>query len=284
MVDYGSTLWALPLTALITGLLGGLHCLGMCGGVSGSIALATPPAGGAVSGRAFPVPVHAAANSAPAAGRPWAAETNVLAFNAGRIASYSVAGAFAGAVGGIASGWNPTAVISDTQAIRTGLFVFANLMIVLAGLYLLGVPQLLAPLERAGGLIWRKIAPLTRPLLPLQSPAHAALFGAAWGWIPCGMVYAMLLTAIGAGSAAAGALTMLAFGVGTLPAMLAAGFAGGAIARWTRHPRVRLVAGLAVIAIGIYGLLRLGSLEQLQAFGAYCSTVFQSAASNGGGS
>lgn len=281
MVDPGVTFWTLPLTAFTTGLLGGLHCLGMCGGVSGSIALATTAPGQAGARQPFPVPVHAAAGSSAAVSRPWAAETNVMAFNAGRLASYSLAGALAGMVGGIAAGWGPSAVISETTAARTALFVFANLMIVLAGLYLLGLPQLLAPLERAGGLVWRKISPLTRPLLPLRSPAQAALFGAVWGWIPCGMVYAMLLTAIGAGSAAAGALTMLAFGAGTLPAMLTAGFVGGAAARWTRHPRVRLVAGLAVIAIGVYGLARIGSLAQLQAFAAFCADLVNNTSAPG---
>ncbi len=281
MVELGVTLWTLPLTAFTTGLLGGLHCLGMCGGVSGSIALATTAPVRATSEHPFPVPVHAATGTSSAIRRPWAAEANVIAFNAGRLASYGIAGALAGMVGGIAAGWGPSAVISETTAARTALFVFANLMIVLAGLYLLGLPQLLAPLERAAGLVWRKISPLTRPLLPLRSPAHAALFGAIWGWIPCGMVYAMLLTAMGAGSASAGALTMLAFGAGTLPAMLAAGFIGGAAARWTRHPQVRLVAGLAVIAIGVYGLARIGSLAQLQAFAAYCTSMMSNTSAVG---
>ena len=58
-----------------------------------------------------------------------------------------------------------------------------------------------ADMERIGGHLWRHISPLTRKLLPLRSAAHATLFGMVWGWIPCGMVYAMLLSAISAGSA-----------------------------------------------------------------------------------
>lgn len=265
-MDSGVMLWTLSLTALTTGLLGSLHCLGMCGGVSGTVALASASA--ADSSRR-PVPV-AVVTAAPAT---FAAEINVLAFNAGRIGSYAIAGAIAGTVGGALGGIGQAGVISETLTVRTALFVFANLMIIFTGLYLMGLPQLLAPLERMGGHLWRHVSPLTRKLLPLRSPAHAALFGMVWGWIPCGMVYAMLLGAIGAGSAGGGMATMFAFGVGTLPVMLATGWAAGSMRRWTRHPRVRQVAGATVVVLGIIGLARLGSLEQLQAFGAYCATL-----------
>ena len=137
---------------------------------------------------------------------------------------------------------------------------------------------LLAPLERAGGHLWRRISPFTRGLLPLRSPGHAALFGMLWGWIPCGMVYAMLLTAMSSGSAVNGMATMLAFGAGTLPAMLLSGWAAGTLQRWTRQPRVRVVAGLVIVILGAIGLARAGSLEQLQAFGAFCTTWMQSTA------
>ena len=146
-------------------------------------------------------------------------------------------------------------------------------MVVLTGLYLMGFPQLLAPLERAGGYIWRRISPMTRGLLPLRSPSHAALFGILWGWIPCGMVYAMLLTAMSSGSVGSGMLTMLAFGAGTLPAMLLSGWTAGTLQRWTRLPRVRVVAGLIVVTFGTIGLARVGSLEQLQAFVAFCTSL-----------
>ncbi len=272
-MDSGVISWTLSLTALTTGLLGSLHCLGMCGGVSGTVALASTDV--AKSSRR-PVPVAVVAVTAtPAA---FSAEINVLAFNAGRIASYAIAGALAGTVGGALGGIGQGGVISETLAARTALFVFANLMIIATGLYLMGMPQLLAPLERIGGHLWRHISPLTRQLLPLRSAAHATLFGMVWGWIPCGMVYAMLLSAISAGSATGGMVTMFAFGLGTLPVMLATGWAAGSMRRWTRHPRVRQAAGAAVVVLGIVGLARLGMLEQLQAFGAYCSTLLPHAA------
>ena len=264
----------LPLAALTTGLLGSLHCLGMCGGVSGTIALgAVAPAradraelqGGTLS---IAIPVAAIGRARQVLS---ASQMNVLAFNGGRIGSYMVAGALAGTIGGaIGQSW----VLNETTGARTLLFLFANLMIVATGLYLMGVPQLLAPLERAGGHLWRHLSPYTKALLPMNTAPRAALFGALWGWIPCGMVYAMLLSAMSAGSAAGGMTTMLAFGIGTLPAMVTAGWAAGGIARRTRDSRVRMVAGAAVIAMGVFGFARADGLKQLQSVGAFCvSTV-----------
>jgi len=287
-VESGTLIWTLLLTALTTGLMGSLHCLGMCGGISATVALASPPAGPlgahtaagtATTARPAPIVFVTLPASSPARAGAWpptgapSAEANVLAFNAGRIASYGIAGAMAGTLGGALAGLGPGWVMSETMPVRTALFLFANLMIIFTGLYLMGVPQLLAPLERAGGRLWRHLSPISRKLLPLRTLSHAALFGMLWGWIPCGMVYAMLLTAMSAGSAADGALTMLAFGIGTLPVMVGTGWSAGRLRGWTRNPRVRLAAGTAVIAMGVFGIARVGSLEQLRAFGAFCAQL-----------
>lgn len=273
-MDFAITALTLPLAALTTGFLGSLHCLGMCGGVSGTIALGALPhssdrnPGAALS---ISIPVSALRRS-PQILSP--AQSNVLAFNTGRIASYMLAGALAGSIGGaISQGW----VLSETTTARTALFLFANLMIVATGLYVMGLPQLLAPLERAGGHLWRHISPHTKNLLPMNTISRSALFGVLWGWIPCGMVYAMLLSAISAGSAATGMLTMFAFGMGTLPAMVAAGWAAGGLRRWTRDSRVRMAAGAAVVAMGLFGFGRADGLRQLESFGAFCVSVIQPA-------
>ena len=276
-MDITVTTLTLPLTALTTGFLGSLHCLGMCGGVSGTIALGSDAASSAgnqdrtMSMRIPVVVMHRASAILSAS------ETNVLAFNGGRITSYMVAGAMAGSIGGLISqSW----ILNETMTARTILFLFANLMIVATGFYLMGLPQLLAPLERAGGRLWRHISPYTRQLLPMNTLPRAALFGVLWGWIPCGMVYAMLLSAMSAGSAAIGMLTMLAFGLGTLPMMIAAGWAAGGVRRWTRNSRVRMAAGAAVVAMGLFGFARADGLKQLQNFGALCISVIQPAVTN----
>ena len=269
-MDFAVTALTLPLAALTTGFLGSVHCLGMCGGVSGTIALgAVTPSRLRNHGTtlSISIPIVAFRRTPQLLS---ASETNVLAFNGGRIASYMIAGAMAGSIGGVISqGW----VLSETMSARTGLFLFANLMIVATGLYLMGLPQLLAPLERAGGIIWRRVSPQIKKLLPINTAPRAALFGMLWGWIPCGMVYAMLLSAMSAGSGAAGMLTMLAFGIGTLPAMIAAGWAAGGIRQWTRDSRVRMVAGAVIVAMGLFGFARADGLKQLQSFGAFCVSV-----------
>ena len=111
----------------------------------------------------------------------------------------------------------------------------------------------------------------------MDTPARAALFGAVWGWIPCGLVYATLLSAMSAGGALTGALVMLAFGIGTLPAMLIAGVGAGGLRRWTRDLRVRLAAGGIVVGLGLFGFAHAGALASLQAFGAFCVSVAQAA-------
>ena len=271
----------LPLTALATGFLGSVHCLGMCGGISATVALASPHGGTSNSKLVPRSPQVAIINMRSRSVETVhtimsTANTNVFAFNVGRISSYAIAGGLAGTLGGALAGVGQGWVISDTLSARTALFVLANLLVMFTGLYLMGYTKLLAPLERAGGHLWRRISPLTRGLLPLRSTGHAALFGMLWGWIPCGMVYAMLLTAMSSGSTSSGMATMFAFGAGTLPAMLLSGWAAGTLQRWTRRPRVRIVAGLVVVTLGAIGLARVGSLEQLQAFGAFCTSLMQS--------
>lgn len=258
-----SAIWTLPLTAMTAGVLGSVHCIGMCGGVSGMVAMAAPPP----AGRAGTGP-HATIALRVIAVPPSPPLAKSLAFNLGRIASYGVAGAIAGSVGNlVGQAW----LLDGSFPLRATLFLFAHLMIIATGLYLMGLPQLLAPIERAGGAVWRHLSPFTRRFLPLDSLPRAAAFGLLWGWIPCGMVYAMLLSSMSAGGAAIGAATMIAFGLGTAPAMLAAGVAAATLSRWTRDARVRLAAGGAVVLLGLAGFLRAESLASLRAFGAFCA-------------
>ena len=280
MMETGTTLSALsltlPLTALAAGFLGSLHCIGMCGGVSGSIALAAKSPDATLDGTLASGPyVYAIAtiHRSPARAAT-AVGANVLAFNLGRIASYTVAGSIAGGMAGLLG---QTWIVGGSFDMRTALFLFAQLMVVLTGLYVMGLTQMLLPLERVGGALWRHLSRYTKFFLPMNTLPRAAMFGALWGWIPCGLVYAMLLTAIGAGGPAAGALTMLAFGLGTLPAMLAAGLSVGGLRRWTRDARVRFAAGGAIVALGFAGFARADSLESWRAFGAFCVSFLPAA-------
>ena len=174
----------LLLAAWLTGLAGsGGHCLGMCGGIVGALGVRQRPglAGFAV----------------------------LLAAHLGRIFSYSAAGALAGLLG---------AAAVTTLFGANGLVVLrlgAALLIGAIGVQLLLGRALLAPLERAGAVVWRRLAPLLKPLLPPRDPLRALAVGALWGWLPCGLVYAQLSVAATAGSALQGALAMASFGLGT---------------------------------------------------------------------
>jgi sulfite exporter TauE/SafE len=206
----------------IVGLLGGGHCAGMCGGIVGALTLQSPQ-GGAAFG------VH-------------------LAYNLGRIASYMLAGLLVGAVGHFAG---------NMLSLQHGLSFFASLMLIAMGLYLLGITQLLAPLERGGQAIWKRIQPATRRFLPVRGAAQALPLGLLWGWLPCGLVYSALATALASGSAGQGALLMLAFGLGTLPNLLLAGLLLARFRRFAQARMTRVVSGLLVLGYGLYGLANL---------------------------
>ena len=206
----------------LVGLLGGTHCVGMCGGIVGALSMGSPAR--------------------------WSMH---FAYNAGRIASYALAGALAGALGAASLG------LDGALPIRFLLYFLANLMLVALGLYLIGVTRALAFSERFGQRLWRRIQPLTRRFLPARSVAQAFPLGLLWGWLPCGLVYSALTSALTAGSVGRGALLMLAFGLGTLPNLLLAGIVLGRVNEFVRRPAVRLGSGLLVLGFGLYGLFGL---------------------------
>lgn len=220
------------LAVFLIGLLGGVHCAGMCGGIVSALSLQTP---------------GAAATSGPA----W---TVHLAYNLGRISSYAIAGALIGALGSLGL------LLENWLPVQMTLYVAANLMMVALGLYLTGVTRMLAFVEHAGQRLWQRVQPATRRFLPVRGAAQAFPLGMLWGWLPCGMVYSVLAMTLLSGSAARGAAIMLAFGLGTLPNLL---FAGLLLARFRsilQGRALRLGAGLIVAAFGIWGLFNATAL------------------------
>lgn len=213
------------LAVFLVGLLGGVHCVGMCGGIVTALSLSDP------------------------GGKPGVPK--LLAYNAGRIASYAVAGAIAGAVGA------STLLLDNYLPVGRVLYLIANVMLILLGLYLAGLSRAVLVLERIGSAVWARLQPLMKRFIPVRTLAQAFFTGAVWGWLPCGLVYSVLISALATGSAAHGTLLMLAFGMGTLPNLLAMGLLARRLQTLTRKPGVRLAAGLLVAAFGVWGLTRL---------------------------
>ena len=226
----------LAVTAFLVGLAGGVHCAAMCGGLVA----------------AFNLPVAAAGLPAlPVRRGRSRGFLRQLGYSGGRITSYSLAGAIAGVAGSLGL------LYGRALTARIVLLVAANAMVVLLGLYLAGAGDTVAFLEKGGAAIWRLIARAGARLSPAGTPLRAFAVGLVWGWIPCGLVYGVLATAVAAGSAGRGAAVMAAFGLGTLPNLLVAGLAAEKLRRFTRRPRVRLAAGALVVLLGLAGFARI---------------------------
>ena len=257
------------LPMFIVGLAGSVHCVGMCGGIVGALSGAPAVRPGRVIGI---VPAGRHAGSAfppalqPASRRTLGQATGVLAYNTGRICSYMAAGALAG---GLAGG---VLALSRIAALQIGAYWLANLMLVALGLYLMDAWHGLARLETAGQFLWRHLQPLLKPLLPMDSALKALALGGLWGWVPCGMVYSVLLTAMLSGSALSGALVMLAFGLGTLPMLVGLGLLGARLRKGMQQRAVRVACGTLVLGFGLLGLVRAASGVSLGWLDALCLT------------
>jgi hypothetical protein len=224
--------------AFLIGLLGGVHCVGMCGGIVGALTL-----------------------QSPRRRRAWDLH---LAYSAGRIASYAAAGAIVGMIGGAGLMFN------QVLPVQMLLYVLANLVLVSLGLYLAGFANQLARIEVLGAWLWRRIQPYSARVLPADTPGKAFMLGTLWGWLPCGLVYSLLATALLSGGAGSGAAVMLAFGLGTLPNLLLAGMVFKRLRGIASDRRVRLALGALVAGFGVVGLARAADLGEHIRQGLLC--------------
>jgi sulfite exporter TauE/SafE len=202
---------------LLLGLASGVHCVAMCGGFVA--AFAAP--------RVIPIVAEKKLE-------------RVLLFNAGRITTYALLGAVSGWLGG---------ELAFALGAQTALYLVANLMLVGVGLYLAGATRFLGFFEILARPVWRAVQPLLRV-------GHAYVPGLAWGFIPCGLVYAALAASAFAGSAPGGAAAMLAYGVGTLPWLISAGW----LVSLAKQPLLRRTMGAGVLAFDVYGLAHAGGV------------------------
>ena len=208
------------LAALSIGFLGSSHCLVMCGGIASALQLSMP-------------------------------QLNLLQqlklqlmLSLGRLTTYSVLGALTGAFG--------AAVLVKLGISLFWLKLLAGLMLLLMAFYVARLWFALTLLEKLGAALWRKIQPYAKTLLPLDSSPKALAYGLCWGFLPCGLVYSSLGWSLASGSALQGALLMFAFGLGTLPAMLAVGSFARSLSRFKNKNWVRSSAALLLALYALY--------------------------------
>lgn len=210
----------LLVAAFVTGLLGSAHCFGMCAGISGLFAI----------------------NASVASLRPQI--PMAMSYNAGRVLSYAFLGMVVATLG--------QTVVKAMPEVAAPVRLASGLLIVIVGLQVAFSWRFLAPVEKAGAKIWQRIAPAAKGLLPVTSIPKALGLGLLWGWLPCGLVYSVLLLAATTANALSGGLVMLAFGVGTMPAMIMTGIGASKLSRFMS--RKRLGAGLLIVLLGLLTL------------------------------
>lgn len=201
-------------TTFLVGLFGSLHCLGMCGGISSAF------------GFAQKVPM-----------------TTLLTYNLGRVATYSALGACLGLFGQKA-----VVILPEVKLLLHGL---ASLLLIAMGLYISQWWMGLVVIEKMGGLVWRQVQPITRHLMPINTPFKALGLGLVWGMLPCGLVYSTLALSLSAANWHVAALMMFSFGLGTMPMMLVSGGLSRQVFSLLRDKNARTVAAIVVIAMGV---------------------------------
>jgi len=212
--------------AFLAGLAGGAHCAAMCGGLVG---------------------IASGARARELSRLAW--WRRALAYNAGRIVTYVAAGAITGALG--AAGL----VLRGTPLVQQILLAVMSASLIMLAAYIGGFAPIVRTIESAGAILWRRIEPHSRRFLPANSAPRAFGLGLVWGWLPCGMVYAALVASLATADIRHGALLMLAFGLGTLPNLLAIGASFGYITRVARSRIARTAFAVLIAGIGIFGMI-----------------------------
>jgi sulfite exporter TauE/SafE len=210
----------------VSSLLGSLHCAGMCG------------------------PLVAAYSGMPGADAPWRRRATAhAAYSAGRLAAYLAAGALAGRLGGAVDHAAAWAGIARGAAIVSGALIALWGLHTFLGAVGIRVPRLAAPAPST-----RALGVAMRAVTECGPAVRAATLGVGSALLPCGWLYAFVLTAAGSGSARGGALVMAVFFAGTLPVMLAFGEAIRALSGPLRR-HVPAACALVLIALGLWTIV-----------------------------
>ena len=215
------------ISVFLMGLLGGVHCLGMCGGVVAMLTAGLDP---------------------QVRSNPNKVALFHLNYNLGRILSYILMGVVFGLLGAVLA---QTLQMSSFDKV---LRIFSGVLMIMVGLYIGGWSSGIQRLEKFGAKFWALLQPLTKRFLPVKDLKSAFFTGLLWGGIPCGLVYGALSFAIVSGSATQGGLIMLAFGLGTLPSLLLMASLSNQLTHLVQKPWVRKTSGLLIIGLGVAAL------------------------------
>lgn len=219
------------LSMFLMGLLGGTHCVGMCGGIVSALTMGLP--------------------------REKREHSNsltlyLLLYNFGRISSYFIAGLVFASMGSLLE------KVGNAMIVRQIFTILAAILMIFLGLYLAGWSKtVINKIEQTGSLLWKGIQPLARKFIPIRTPGQALIAGLLWGWLPCGLVYTALIWAISAESILQGGLIMASFGIGTLPTLIGIGFFSATLIRYVQKQWVRSLAGIIVAGFGVFQLVDL---------------------------
>lgn len=208
------------ISALLIGLAGSVHCVAMCGGVTAGLSLAIP--------------------------KEKSKTPFIAAYNFGRIASYTLAGAITGALSGILS--------HQLNGGIAWLNLISGIFLLLIAAYIGNWWPILSQLEKAGSGLFKRISPFSKRFMPFKHPGYALPYGVIWGWLPCGLVYSALTWSLASENAINGALIMLFFGLGTLPSMMLAAYSTTQITAFLKNPRTKQ---LVALLLALFGMLNI---------------------------
>ena len=227
------------------GLASSLHCVQMCGPIVLSYSLGTGQSG------------------KTRAGRTGSFVLGHIAYNAGRIITYTALGAVAGLAGGTLG------MLGRLAGAGSALAIAGGVLMIVAGLFLLGVVPVAA--IAGPGVFQLSSAFLRRVggLLATPGPGRRFILGLALGFLPCGLIYAALSRSLATGSPVWGAAAMMAFGMGTSGALVALGVFSSALRRRLDRWGNRLAAA-GVILMGVVLIWR-GVMPALLATGMHAA-------------
>lgn len=220
------------IAAFLVGLLGGVHCIGMCGGIVGALCMGLE-------------------QDSLTQNKTRRALPYLLAYNAGRISSYTLAGVLMGGLGWLGSH------LFDIYELQKILEIIAAVFMLALGLYIAGWWRVLARIEQLGGhVIWKRLQPFGQRFMPVKTYQQAFALGLVWGWLPCGLVYSVIIWTIATQSPLEGGLLMLSFGLGTLPNLLLMGVFASTLNQFIQQSWVRQAAGILIMSFAVLMFFR----------------------------